>query len=55
MCLCLNGFIPQSTEDDGQQAADKRRCIDGDNVGIELLRQSGDQVELLTLRMPVPL
>jgi len=45
-------FIPQSTEDDAQQAADKRRRIDGDNIGrtVETIRRPGGA---LTSRMPV--
>ena len=47
MCLCWNGFfIPQSTEDDGQPAADKRRRIDGDNISIETIRRPGGASDL---------
>jgi len=41
-------FMPQSTKDDGQQAADKRRRIDGNNIGrtVETIRRPGGASDL---------
>ena len=49
LCVCAEMvFIPQSTEDDGQQAADKRRRINGDNIGrtVETIRRPGGAFDL---------